>query len=69
MDSIRKENFVTEFVGLQSGAQLTSQFSKRNEKEVVLQNRMHYAASRKVAGSSPDEVDIFSIDLILPPSL
>jgi hypothetical protein len=29
----------------------------------------HYATSRKVAGSSPDEVDFFSIDLILPAAL
>jgi hypothetical protein len=29
----------------------------------------HYAASRKVAGSSPDEVDFFLIDLILPAAL
>jgi hypothetical protein len=29
----------------------------------------HYATNRKVAGSSPDEVDFFSIDLILPVAL
>jgi hypothetical protein len=29
----------------------------------------HYAASRMVAGSSPDEVGFFSIDLILPAEL
>jgi hypothetical protein len=30
----------------------------------------HYATSRKVAGSNPDEVDFFfSIDLILPAAL
>jgi hypothetical protein len=29
----------------------------------------HYATSRKVAGSSLDEVDFFSIDLILPAAL
>jgi hypothetical protein len=28
--------------------------------------KAHYAASRKVAGSSPDEVDFFKIDLIFP---
>jgi hypothetical protein len=29
----------------------------------------HYATSRKVAGSSPDDVDFFSIYLILPDAL
>jgi hypothetical protein len=29
----------------------------------------HYAASRKVAGSSPDEVDFFLIHLILPAAI
>jgi hypothetical protein len=29
----------------------------------------HYAASRKVAGSSPDKVDFFKIDLFLPAAL
>jgi hypothetical protein len=30
---------------------------------------MHYAASRKVGGSRPDEVNFFSIYLILPAAL
>jgi hypothetical protein len=30
------------------------------------QKDTHYATSRKVAGSSPDEVNFFSVDLILP---
>jgi hypothetical protein len=32
-------------------------------------NLMHYATSRKVAGSNPDEVDFFLIYLFLPATL
>jgi hypothetical protein len=42
MDSIRKEKFVAEFVGLQSGIQLASQIMKINEKVLVLQNQIKY---------------------------
>jgi hypothetical protein len=30
---------------------------------------LHYATSRKVAGSNPNDVDFFSIDLILPAAI
>jgi hypothetical protein len=38
MDSIREDKLVAEFVGLQSGVQLASQFLKINEKELILKN-------------------------------
>jgi hypothetical protein len=34
-----------------------------------MKSSIHYAVSRKVAGYSPDEVDFFSIYLILPAAL
>jgi hypothetical protein len=43
-------------------------FAKYNYIDQVKELR-HYATSRKVAGSIPDEVIGFSIDLILPAAL
>jgi hypothetical protein len=42
MDSIRRENFVAEFLGFQSRVNLASQILKINVKALILQNGIKY---------------------------
>jgi hypothetical protein len=67
---LKRQEFLRSFKGNSAPGNELIQTQRESEFLGYIFYMEHYATSRKVAGSSPDEViECFSIDLILPAAL